>query len=103
MIFWLGLYWKGCDFISKQDNQRYRKETGDNHKERAKDNNTGSIKDMPSREGYGDGDPTGCTNTSNKRSKWMIKLMKIFLSITPGHVLLVCPGINVYKAIYYKT
>jgi hypothetical protein len=57
-------------FISKQSNQRFRKETGDNHKERAKDNNNGSaIKDMPSREGYGDGDPSGYTDTTNRKNK----------------------------------
>lgn len=53
--------------MSKQSNQRYRKEMGLNHKERAKNsnnnqtsNNAGTtFKDMPSREGYGDGSPYG--------------------------------------------
>lgn len=46
--------------MSKQSDQRYRKEAGLKHKERAKDKEKNqSIKNMPSREGYGDGDPHG--------------------------------------------
>lgn len=59
--------------MSKQANQKYRKERGLNHQERAKDvtntntTSTNSVKDMPSREGYGDGSPDGSNrNDSNK-------------------------------------
>lgn len=51
--------------MSKQANQRYRKERGLDHKERAKDKNaTDSAKNMPSREGYGDGDPHGYSGSN---------------------------------------
>lgn len=55
--------------MSKQSNQRYRKELGSNHKERAKDESTNnSVKDMASREGYGDGNPYGFSDKNkNKR------------------------------------
>lgn len=59
--------------MSKQANQKYRKERGLNHKERAKDvsgtNNTttNSVKDMPSREGYGDGNPDGSNRSNSNR------------------------------------
>lgn len=59
--------------MSKQSNQRYRKEMGLNHKERAKDSNNtnttskNSVKDMPSREGYGDGNPDGSNRTDTNR------------------------------------
>lgn len=55
--------------MSKQSDQRYRKEAGLNHKERAKDINTdNSSKDMASREGYGDGDPHGFSDKANKKN-----------------------------------
>lgn len=55
--------------MSKQANQRYRKEAGLNHKERAKDVNRNiSVKDMASREGYGDGDPHGFSDNTNKKN-----------------------------------
>lgn len=57
--------------MSKQANQKYRKERGLNHKERAKDvtHNTSanSVKDMPSREGYGDGSPDGSNRTDTNK------------------------------------
>lgn len=67
--------WKGSDDMSKQANQKYRKEMEFNHKERAKDSNPASdctsntVKDMPSREGYGDGNPDGsdCTDTKERQ------------------------------------
>ncbi|MBE5965773.1 MAG: hypothetical protein E7255_02200 [Lachnospiraceae bacterium] len=57
--------------MSKQSNQKYRKEMGFNHKERAKDSNasdctSNTVKDMPSREGYGDGNPDGSNRTSTE-------------------------------------
>lgn len=56
--------------MSKQSDQRYRKEAGLNHKERAKDKNTNnSLKDMASREGYGDGDPYGFSDNKGKNNK----------------------------------
>ncbi|HOQ38492.1 MAG TPA: hypothetical protein PK033_13040 [Acetivibrio sp.] len=52
--------------MSKQADQRYRKEAGLNHKERAKDSNMdNTVKDMPSREGYGDGDPHGFSDNND--------------------------------------
>lgn len=55
--------------MSKQADQRYRKEMGLNHKERAKDKNMdNSVKDMPSREGYGDGDPHGFSDKGSKKT-----------------------------------
>lgn len=57
------------NFMSKQSNQRYRKETRLNHKERAKDAVTNnSAKDMASREGYGDGDPHGFSDNTKKKN-----------------------------------
>lgn len=54
--------------MSKQSDQRYRKELGLNHKERAKDKDMNtSSKDMASREGYGDGDPHGFTDKKNSK------------------------------------
>ncbi len=62
--------------MSKQSNQKYRKELNLNHKERAKDTTssestnkaTNDMKNMPSREGYGDGNPDGSNSTNqNKR------------------------------------
>lgn len=69
--------------MSKQSNQKYRKEMELNHKERAKDTTrnestntttdttrnestnrtTNEAKNMPSREGYGDGNPDGSNST----------------------------------------
>lgn len=54
--------------MSKQSDQRNRKEAELNHKERAKDKNmNNSVKDMASREGYGDGDPHGFSDNKKKR------------------------------------
>lgn len=61
--------------MSKQSDQRYHKELGKElgtlHKERAKDKSTSnSVKDMASREGYGDGNPYGFSDKSeNKKNR----------------------------------
>lgn len=58
--------------MSKQADQRYRKEFdkkyGLGHEERAKDKGTDSVKDMASREGYGDGNPYGYSDKTDKKS-----------------------------------
>jgi len=56
--------------MSRQADQRYRKETGLNHEELEKDNNknmNNTVKDMPSREGYGDGDPHGFSDNNDDK------------------------------------
>lgn len=67
-------YCKGSDYLSKQSNQRYRKELDLNHKERSKDSSRDCVTNRDSspmkdasREGYGDGDPTGAPDPTKKQ------------------------------------
>lgn len=62
--------------MSKQSNQRYRKEMELNHKERAKDSNSSpttndtniSINGLPSKEGYGDGNLNGSSDSTSNNN-----------------------------------
>ncbi|HHU74288.1 MAG TPA: hypothetical protein GXZ28_06665 [Clostridiales bacterium] len=63
--------------MSKQSNQRYRKEVAPGHKERAKNSyknqnsnrTSNSVENMPSREGYGDGNPYGFSDNTENNNK----------------------------------